>query len=59
MDGCNGKGNSNHLKSYHVYLNECPYELDNWKGAVAGMAKTPDRIKTNGIQIVNATSVTW
>lgn len=41
-----------------MYLNECPYELDNWKLAVAGMTKIPDRIKINGIQIVNTTSCT-
>ncbi|XP_050435903.1 uncharacterized protein LOC126842792 [Adelges cooleyi] len=44
--GCSGKGHANSLKANHSLAKDCPYELDLWKKAVAGLAKIPDRIKT-------------
>ncbi|XP_050533446.1 uncharacterized protein LOC126901179 isoform X2 [Daktulosphaira vitifoliae] len=44
--GCSGKGNANSLKTDHNFIKDCPYELDTWKKAVAGLAKIPDRLKT-------------
>lgn len=44
--GCNGKGNTNDkYKNDHTFIRDCPYELDSWKLAVAGLGKLPDRIK--------------
>lgn len=50
--GCNGKGSSNSLKSNHFDSKDCPYELDSWKKAVAGLAKLPDRFKTFEVPII-------
>jgi len=51
--GCKGYGNSsNRLKNDHVDLNDCPYEMDSWKTAVAGFAKLPDRLKANNVSII-------
>jgi len=45
------------LKNDHVDLNDCPYEMDSWKIAVAGLAKMPDRLKANNVLIT--TTLTW
>lgn len=46
--GCNGKGNLNHkYKKDHMTISDCPYEMDAWKLAVAGLGKLPDRIKSD------------
>lgn len=48
--GCNGKGNANDkFKNEHIVIRDCPYELDAWKLAVAGLEKLPDRIKTDNV----------
>ncbi|XP_022164017.1 uncharacterized protein LOC111029358 isoform X2 [Myzus persicae] len=53
--GCKGKGNSsNNLKMDHDELIDCPYEMDSWKTAVAGLAKMPDRLKAHNV-IINTT----
>lgn len=50
--GCKGYGNSsNTLKVDHVEMIDCPYEIDSWKTAVAGLAKMPDRLKTHNVII--------
>lgn len=51
--GCNGKGNSKSLQNNHFDSKECPYELDSWKKAVAGLAKLPDRFKMFEVPIIN------
>lgn len=44
--GCNGKGNLNNKhKNDHITISDCPYEMDAWKLAVAGLGRLPDRIK--------------
>ncbi|XP_029345307.1 uncharacterized protein LOC100164434 isoform X2 [Acyrthosiphon pisum] len=53
--GCKGYGNSsNSMKVDHVEIIDCPYEIDSWKTAVAGLAKMPDRLKTHNV-IINTT----
>lgn len=47
IEGCNGKGNINHDVVDHIFVRDCPYELDAWKKSVAGLAKLPDRLKTD------------
>ncbi|VVC36175.1 Hypothetical protein CINCED_3A008865 [Cinara cedri] len=47
IEGCSGKGNINHHLVDHILQKDCPYELDAWKKAVAGLAKLPDRLKTD------------
>ncbi|CAH1736525.1 unnamed protein product [Aphis gossypii] len=50
--GCKGYGNSsNRLKNDHNELRDCPYEMDSWKTAVAGLGKMPDRLKANNVLI--------
>lgn len=56
--GCSGKGNSNSLGTNHVTAKDCPYELDLWKKAVAGLAKIPDRLKTDKILLTNTSTTT-
>lgn len=52
-EGCCGRGNLlDESKTTHVLPKECPYELDEWKKAVAGLAKIPDRLKTDGITTI-------
>jgi len=36
----------------YVEIIDCPYEMDSWKTAVAGLAKMPDRLKTHNVSII-------
>lgn len=48
--GCNGKGNTNDSSTFeHTAVKDCPYEMDSWKIAVAGLGKLPDRLKSEKI----------
>lgn len=49
VEGCSGRGNVNGLKTNHIFAKDCPYDLDEWKKAVAGLMKIPDRLKINDI----------
>jgi len=35
----------------HVELIDCPYKINAWKRAVAGLTNIPDRLKTNNVVI--------
>jgi len=56
--GCNGKGNAyNNSILEHTNVKDCPYEMDSWKIAVAGLGKLPDRLKSEEI-LPNVTTST-
>ncbi|XP_029348416.1 lethal(3)malignant brain tumor-like protein 4 isoform X1 [Acyrthosiphon pisum] len=50
VPGCKGYGNSsNSLKMNHDKLEDCPYEIDSWKTAIAGLRQMPDRLKIHNV----------
>ncbi|CAI6348959.1 unnamed protein product [Macrosiphum euphorbiae] len=52
IHGCRGYGNSsNHLKTDHVEIKDCPYEMDAWKNALAGLSNVPYRLKPLNIEL--------
>jgi len=37
------------LKINHFEIKDCPYKMDAWKNAVAGLSNVPDRLKNHDI----------